>query len=61
MQYIDVQDVTLCIQKKPILQHVTVGFASGKIHGLIGRNGSGKTMLMKCICGFVRPTQGKIQ
>ena len=60
MQYIDVQDVTLCIQKKPILQHVTVGFASGKIHGLIGRNGSGKTMLMKCICGFVRPTQGKI-
>ena len=27
---------------------------------MIGRNGSGKTMLMKCICGFVKPTEGEI-
>lgn len=60
MEYIEVQNVTLTIQKKSILQDISVSFASGKIHGLIGRNGSGKTMLMKCICGFVRPTQGKI-
>ena len=60
MEYIEVQNVTLTIQKKSILQDISVSFASGKIHGLIGRNGSGKTMLMKCICGFVRPTQRKI-
>ncbi len=30
------------------------------LHGLIGRNGSGKTMLMKCICGFIKPTSGEI-
>lgn len=60
MEYIEVQNVTLTIQKKSILQDISVSFAFGKIHGLIGRNGSGKTMLMKCICGFVRPTQGKI-
>lgn len=33
----------------------------GKIYGLIGRNGSGKTMLMKCICGFVKPSDGEIR
>lgn len=27
---------------------------------MVGRNGSGKTMLIKCICGFVRPTEGEI-
>ena len=32
----------------------------GKIHGLIGRNGSGKTVLMKCICGFIPVTSGSI-
>lgn len=32
----------------------------GKIYGIVGRNGSGKTMLMKCICGFVKPTSGEI-
>ncbi|MCQ2418104.1 MAG: ATP-binding cassette domain-containing protein [Oscillospiraceae bacterium] len=40
--------------------NVDIQFNKGKIHGLIGRNGSGKTMLMKCICGFVRPTSGTV-
>lgn len=40
---------------------VNLNLENGKIHGLIGRNGSGKTMLMKCICGFVHPTAGTIQ
>ncbi len=57
---IQVKDVSLTIKKTEILRHVTVAFEKGKIHGLIGRNGSGKTMLMKCICGFVKPTEGTI-
>lgn len=57
---IRVEDVSLQIKDKTILSHVNAQFPSGQIHGLIGRNGSGKTMLMKCICGFIRPTQGRI-
>lgn len=43
-----------------VLKDITVDFEAGEIHGLIGRNGSGKTMLMKCICGFMQPTAGSI-
>ena len=57
---IDIKNVTLRIKKDIILNDVSVAFCEGKIHGLIGRNGSGKTMLLKCICGFVRPTSGEI-
>jgi len=57
---ITVKKLSLTIKKTEILKNIDVAFDSGKIHGLIGRNGSGKTMLMKCICGFVRPTEGEI-
>lgn len=43
-----------------VLDDVSVSFEKGKIHGIIGRNGSGKTMLMKCICEFVPVTSGTI-
>lgn len=57
---IEVKNVSLTLQKNPILKNVSASFEKGKIHGLIGRNGSGKTMLMKCICRFVKPTDGEI-
>jgi len=57
---ITVKKLSLTIKKTEILKNIDVAFDSGKIHGLIGRNGSGKTMLMKCICGFVKPTEGEI-
>lgn len=57
---IEIKNVSLTLQKNEILKSVAAHFERGKIHGLIGRNGSGKTMLMKCICGFVRPTFGEI-
>ena len=56
----DIIEVRLTIGKTAILNDVTVSLEAGKIHGLIGRNGSGKTMLMKCICGFIRPTRGVV-
>ena len=46
---ISVKGVGLTIKKDIILTDINVEFEKGKIHGLIGRNGSGKTMLMKCI------------
>ena len=57
---VQIVDVNLAIKKTTILKDVSISFEKGKIHGLIGRNGSGKTMLMKCICGFVKPTSGTI-
>ncbi len=57
---IKIKTLTLTIKKTKILKDIEVSFEKGKIHGLIGRNGSGKTMLMKCICGFVKPTEGTI-
>ncbi len=60
MNIIQVKNLDLTINRTQILKNVCVSFEKGKIHGLIGRNGSGKTMLMKCICGFIRPTSGEI-
>ena len=60
MDIIDVKNVNLTIGKTQILKNINVSFEHGRIHGLIGRNGSGKTMLMKCICGFIKPTSGEI-
>lgn len=60
MNAVEVKNLSLQIDKHQILQDVTVSFEQGQIHGLVGRNGSGKTMLMKCICGFVHPTAGTI-
>ncbi len=57
---INIESVSLNIKKTQILQDINIIFEKGKIHGLIGRNGSGKTMLMKCICGFVKPTEGTV-
>jgi len=52
--------VTKIYQEQAVLKNVSVGFEEGKVHGLIGRNGSGKTVLMKCICGYVRTDQGNV-
>lgn len=57
---INVNNINLTLGKTEILKNIKIDFEKGKIHGLIGRNGSGKTMLMKCICGFIKPTSGEI-
>lgn len=58
---ITLKNVSLQIKDVQILRDIDTEFEDGQIHGIIGRNGSGKTMLMKCICGFVRPTRGEIR
>jgi len=59
-QAIQVEHVIKQFKEAEVLKDITVSFEKGKIHGLIGRNGSGKTVLMKCICGFMKPTSGSI-
>lgn len=46
--------------EETVLDNVTISFERGKIHGIIGRNGSGKTMMLKMICGFIPPSSGEI-
>ena len=43
-----------------IFSNVNLEFNSGKIYGLIGRNGSGKSVLLKMLCGFYVPSEGEI-
>ena len=49
------------IDKREILKRINLVLEKNQIYGLVGKNGSGKTMLMKCICGFVRQTAGEIR
>ena len=57
---IEVQDVTKSFKGATVLHQINVSFEKGKIHGLIGRNGSGKTVLIKTICGLIHPDEGKV-
>ncbi len=57
---IRVQNVSKDFGQERVLKSVTRNFESGKIHGIVGNNGSGKTVLIKCICGFLLPTEGKV-
>mgnify|MGYP000238809296 CR=1 FL=1 len=57
---ISVQHVSQQYGEETVLRDVSHEFEEGRIHGIVGNNGSGKTVLMKCICGFLLPTKGKI-
>lgn len=57
---IEVREVSKQFKEREVLHKISLTLEGGKIYGLVGRNGSGKTMLMKCVCGFVQPTSGEI-
>lgn len=57
---ISVQNVSKDFGAERVLNSVSRDFEQGKIHGIVGNNGSGKTVLMKCICGFLIPTEGTV-
>ena len=57
---IKVENYTKVIKGKTILDNVNYIFENGMIYGLYGRNGSGKTMLLRAIAGLIFPTQGRV-
>lgn len=57
---VELKNVTKRFKETTVLEDVTVSFDTGKIYGIIGRNGSGKTVLFKCICGLLAVTGGEI-
>lgn len=58
--YITINKLSKVLGGIPVLDHISLHMEQGKIYGLQGKNGSGKTMLMRAICGLIRPTEGTI-
>lgn len=58
---IEIKDITKKIKGEVVLDHINLELKGGKIYGFQGKNGSGKTMLMRCVSGLVRPDEGMIK
>lgn len=58
--FLEVNNITKIIDKRIILDSVSLGMDKGNIYGIKGPNGSGKTMIMRAICGLIRLTEGEI-
>ena len=58
--YLEIRNLSKTISKKSILEHIDLKMDRGRIYGLRGKNGSGKTMLMRTVCGLILPSEGEI-
>ena len=57
---VKVKNLTKSFGKEKVLKGISHTFEAGKIHGIMGFNGSGKTVMFKCICGFLQPDRGSV-
>ena len=57
---IEVLNLSKEFKNNKVLHSINVEFNEGKIYGLIGKNGSGKSVFLKVLCGFYKPTDGKV-
>ena len=57
---ISVKDVSREMKSNIILNNINLEFESGKIYGLVGRNGSGKSVFLKILCSFYKPNTGEV-
>ena len=57
---IELKDVSKRLKKNLVLNHVTYTFEDGRVYGLYGENGSGKTMLLRTVAGLIVPTEGEV-
>lgn len=55
-----VKDLSKKFKKVTVLENINMKFESGKIYGIVGRNGSGKSVFLKILCSFYKPTTGEI-
>ena len=58
---VEISHVTKRFGEDLVLKEVNLALDCGKVYGIVGNNGSGKTVLMKCICGFMPATTGTIK
>lgn len=57
---IRLSNLTKSFGEELVLKGITHNFEKGKIHGIMGFNGSGKTVMFKCICGFLKSDGGSV-
>ncbi len=57
---IEINNICKEFQKELVLDHINAIFEEKKITGIIGRNGSGKTVLLRILCGLMYPTEGTV-
>ncbi len=57
---VEIKDLCKQFKDRRVLDHINLQIGTGKIYGIVGINGSGKTMLFRCMAGLVRPTSGEI-
>lgn len=57
---VKLDNVSKSFKHQAIINNINITFKPNKIYGIIGRNGSGKTVLLKMICGILKPDSGKI-
>lgn len=57
---LEIKNVSKVFHNVKAVNEVTMHCESGRIYGIVGHNGSGKTVLLKCICGFLRYESGEI-
>lgn len=55
-----IHNLSKVIRDATVLNNISLEMEAGKVYGLRGKNGSGKTMLMRAICGLIVPTEGEI-
>lgn len=58
---VELINVTKRIKGTAVLTNINLRLKAGRIYGMLGRNGSGKTMLIRMIAGLIRPTQGEVR
>lgn len=58
---INIDNISKSFDKGLVLNNINLCFESGKVYGLKGRNGSGKTMLLRAISGLILPDSGTIK
>ncbi len=59
-EIISIENLSKSFKGKTVLENVNMHLEKGKIYGVVGDNGSGKTVLLKLICGFLKPDTGKV-
>lgn len=57
---LDIHQLTYCIDRRPLIEEISLSFKPGILYGILGPNGSGKSTLLKTMSGIWKPTKGNL-
>ena len=58
---VEARGISVSFEKRPALRDATLAIPAGRIVGLLGPSGAGKTTLIRCIAGLLRPDAGRVE